>query len=91
MLENTKSVNRIAEGHGTHVVGSMVGSVKGTQGDGGSVGEFSGMAPEAKLVFFDLLAGPGGDGLDVPDALEEDYFNWAYQHGALLICLGFRV
>jgi len=86
MLESPKGLNRLTDGHGTHVVGSMVGSVKGTQGAEESIGEFSGMAPAAKIVFFDLLAGPRGDGLNVPDALEDDYFKWAYSHGTLFVC-----
>ena len=64
-------------GHGTHVVGSIVGS----HANGGVSQEYSGMAPNAKVAFFDLMAGPGDSGLDVPEALEEDYFNWAYGVG----------
>lgn len=71
-----------AGGHGTHVVGSMLGAMSGASPDS-DVAKYSGMAPAAKLVFFDLMAGTGGDGLDVPDALEEDYFKWAYGHGEL--------
>jgi hypothetical protein len=50
--------------------------------------EYSGMAPEAKLLFFDLMAGGEDGSLEVPDALEADYFSWAYDAGMrLFLCV----
>ena len=67
-------------GHGTHVVGSIVGSVDAAFKPGDEISQHSGMAPSAKVAFFDLES--GGQGLDVPDDLGEDYFRWAYEAGA---------
>ena len=67
-------------GHGTHVVGSIVGSVDSSFTTGDDVSEHAGMAPAAKIAFFDL--DDAGKGLDIPDDLVEDYYEWAYQAGA---------
>ena len=66
-------------GHGTHVVGSIAGSLDSSFSPGQDVPEHGGMAPAAKIAFFDLDAGMG---LDIPDDLVEDYYGWAYKAGA---------
>ena len=60
-------------GHGTHVAGSVLGN--------GSLssGQYSGMAPEAELVF--QAIGNGGDYIYPPDDLN-DLFQEAYSLGA---------
>ena len=84
-------------GHGTHVVGSILGRMAaGRPGDasvaaaaaaaasgGDWAGDYGGMAPEARVAFFDL-EGPGG-GLDVPDDLEGDYLAWFHANGARVV------
>ena len=67
-------------GHGTHVAASIAGAVDPAFQAGGDVVEHGGMAPAAKLAFFDLEKGDSG--LDVPDDLEVEYYQWAYDLGA---------
>jgi len=66
-------------GHGTHVVGSIAGSLDSSFSPGDDVPEHSGMAPAAKIAFFDLDSGLG---LDIPDDLVQDYYGWAHSAGA---------
>ena len=54
----TASLHRIA---GTHVAGTVLGENLGSMGAVGN----NGMAPKAKLAFFDLSVGSGG--LNVPN------------------------
>jgi hypothetical protein len=57
--------------HGTHVAGSIMGHKEGT-----AVGsEENGIAPHAKLSFYDIVLTSGN--FKVPDSLGNDYFNWA--------------
>jgi subtilisin family serine protease len=73
------------EGHGTHVAGTLAGSVLAASGGGrtGSVTtgteEFHGVAPLAKLTFTDLAA--SGEGIMLPASLE-NIFNTAASDGA---------
>ena len=67
-------------GHGTHVVGSIAGSVDASFAPKGDVGEHGGMAPSAKVAFFDLEK--TGGGIDIPDDIQQDYYKWAYDAGA---------
>ena len=67
-------------GHGTHVVGSIVGSVDPSLAPAADVAEHGGMAPAAKVAFFDLER--TGGHFDIPDDIEEDYYRWAYEAGA---------
>ena len=67
-------------GHGTHVVGSIAGSVDASFAPTGDVGEHGGMAPAAKVAFFDLEK--TGGGIDIPDDIQQDYYKWAYDAGA---------
>jgi hypothetical protein len=67
-------------GHGTHVVGSIAGAVDASFTPGGDVTDHGGMAPAAKIAFFDL--DNAGQGLDIPDDLVTDYYKWAYDAGA---------
>ena len=45
-------------GHGTHVVGSILGSLPAGPDAAPAVADFSGMAPAARLAFFDIQARP---------------------------------
>lgn len=67
-----------ASGHGTHVCGSVAGNSTGKSGLLGSEG---GMAPSARIAFFDV--GEGGKRfLSVPSDLDHDMFEWLYVAGA---------
>ncbi len=59
-------------GHGTHVVGSILGSAVPTSFPGFENGtrRYNGMAPDAKVVFFDIQNEAEGR-LTIPDSLEE--------------------
>lgn len=67
-------------GHGSHVVGSALGSpVSGSS----EARAFSGTAPGARLVFTDLhTPESGGDYLYVPDPLDSTVLQWSYDCGA---------
>ena len=65
------------EDHGTHVSGSVAGKTP----QGGKLGAYDGMAPEAKLAFFDI-GRPGERGLRVPNDLATSFFPLAYGVGA---------
>lgn len=63
--------------HGTHVVGTATGS-----GSNASAA-FSGGAPDARLVFIDLLPASNTDGfLNVPDDLDSTLLQWSSDVGA---------
>jgi hypothetical protein len=74
-----------ATGHGSHVCGSLAGNPRsGLPREGAGVWEdpaaYSGMAPEARLLFSDL--GPDdGEGLLSPQSMKH-YFDYAYDRGA---------
>ena len=74
-----------ATGHGSHVCGSLAGSPRsGLPREGAGVWEdpatYSGMAPEARVLFSDL--GPDdGEGLLSPQSMKH-YFDYAYDRGA---------
>ncbi len=60
-------------GHGTHVVGTIVGS--------GASWAYPGIAPDAKVAFQDLGVGPTSE-LMLPSDLSQYYFPTAYNYGA---------
>jgi len=64
--------------HGTHVSGSVAGNASA---NGGSLNDYNGMAPAAKLAFFDI-GEPGARGLRVPNDLARNMFPLAYTAGA---------
>ena len=66
-----------ARDHGTHVSGSVAGNAL----QGGTLGEYDGMAPKAKLAFFDI-GQAGARGLSVPNDLARNMFPIAYTAGA---------
>ena len=68
--------NPIQQGHGTHVAGSIAGYP--VNGYATSNGEFSGIAPQARIAFFDV-ADATTEVLKVPDDVGRDMFSWAYQ------------
>ncbi|KAG9390820.1 Peptidase S8, subtilisin-related [Carpediemonas membranifera] len=68
-------------GHGSHVVGSILGSPSDST-DPGVI--YQGMAPGAKAYFIDLGAG-SGSGLTLPSNLFLDYFDPAYSKGATVM------
>ena len=53
-----------SDGHGTHVAGTALGQ---SESDGSLYETYEGMAPQAKVAFFDIGL-PSGD-LTVPDDL----------------------
>lgn len=65
-----------AGGHGTHVAGTLLGS--GT----GDAALFDGVAPDARLAFYDLLPDCADCGLAVPLELDETLLRWAFDAGA---------
>jgi PGF-pre-PGF domain-containing protein len=68
-----KNLADIISGHGTHIVGSVLG-------DGScSNGRFKGMAPQAELIF--QAAGNNIDNIIVPNDLNDLFFQ-AYDNGA---------
>ncbi|SPQ95632.1 subtilisin [Plasmodiophora brassicae] len=66
-----------AEGHGTHVAGTIGGSppTPGTTYD-----PYVGMAPNSKIAFFDI--GHSDGTLTIPDDLTSPFLGWAYVAGA---------
>jgi len=65
-----------AGGHGTHVAGTLLGA--GT----GAAALFDGVAPAARLAFYDLLPDCERCGLAVPLELDETLLRWSYDAGA---------
>lgn len=65
-------------GHGTHVVGSIVGKAVGPNAN--TIGAWNGMAQEAKVYFQDI--GETGGGLNVPADLNTGLFPSVYAAGA---------
>lgn len=65
------------EGHGTHVAGTVAGWSRGANNAS------DGMAPRAKLHFLDLKD-TDESGFNVPDALEDDMLQPAFDDGARL-------
>lgn len=64
-------------GHGTHVAGTAAGA--GT----GAAREYSGGAPDARIVFIDLLpAGSSTGFLEVPVQLDTTLLQWSHDLGA---------
>jgi Subtilase family len=63
-------------GHGSHVAGSVAGNNPGDA-------SYRGMAPMAKLAFFDIMAFKAEEGdLSVPSDLSKYIFNSSYKAGA---------
>mmetsp|Transcript_15712 Transcript_15712/g.24416 ORF Transcript_15712/g.24416 Transcript_15712/m.24416 type:complete len:1706 (+) Transcript_15712:222-5339(+) len=72
-----------AYGHGTHVVGSIAGDAMSNNDQEMAFAEdFNGAAPLAKLAFDDVS--DDGQGLYIPDALDEQMFPHSYNAGARL-------
>lgn len=63
-------------GHGTHVAGTLLG--RGT----GDASLFNGVAPDARLAFYDLLPDCARCGLAVPLELDETLLRWSFEAGA---------
>jgi subtilisin family serine protease len=66
------------DGHGTHVGGSLVGSVENADSP---LREWGGMAPQAKVAFYDFKRS-GQDDLLVPLSVYKPYLSHAYSLGA---------
>lgn len=69
-------------GHGTHVAGTVAGSVVDGGGGGGGDAVYDGAAPDAKLAFLDMTSS-GDGGLAVPDSAA-DLYSPSYAAGARL-------
>lgn len=67
-------------GHGTHTASTACGAPSSDPANSPVHTEFQGVAPGAKLAFYDLS---NGVGLVVPGNLPQHYFRWAYAAGAL--------
>lgn len=61
-------------GHGTHVAGSVAGAAR----IDGPLSEYNGMAPAAKLAFYDIMKS-NSDILEVPEDLKGVYYVDAYE------------
>ena len=72
-LENKRDA---VDGHGSHVVGTFVGSAN----KGGLPGKYDGIAKDARIVFTDL--GDQYGDLFPPFDLSEGYFKKPYEYGA---------
>ena len=71
----------VVGGHGSHVAGSIAGSV--LDGVFDSNKDFNGMAPAAKLAVIDIMDNRGG--LKIPDNLYHDYFGKVYAGGVRIM------
>jgi len=63
-------------GHGSHVVGSLTGEASPLFADSERGAQFNGMAPKAKIAFFDY---DKKHDFSVPDNLYRDYYEIAFQ------------
>lgn len=72
-----------SDGHGSHVSGSLAGFCPASlDSASSSVNAYKGMAPGAKLAFFDIGMNVAQQWLDVPEDLSKDLFPAAYAAGA---------
>lgn len=71
-----------ADGHGTHVAGSISGESESARGANGNFGpaDFDGTAPGARLAFIDIEYQTSG--LVVPYPYDTELFSYAYDVGA---------
>ncbi|KAF0978698.1 hypothetical protein FDP41_002518 [Naegleria fowleri] len=70
-------------GHGTHVVGSVCGSIQNLtfNSNANPINEYHGMAPNARVYFTDIQK-TGNPQLLIPASYENDIFKPAYNSGA---------
>ena len=71
------------DGHGTHVCGTAAGhpaSAGSVSASGLRAEQFSGVAPDARLVFIDVQTGSGG--LVIPSPYDTNLLQYAYNAGA---------
>lgn len=80
-LDYSGSQNDEISGHGTHVAGTLVGSIIPSDSYSMSDNKYHGMAPDAKLSVFDIGVAVSGD-LSVPDDLGADMFPPLHFSGA---------
>jgi len=87
VLYNASSDSQdVSYGHGSHVVGSLLGCAlyEADKNIEMKASEFNGMAPKAKIAFWDKMASHGG--FSVPDDLIKAYYSPAYENaGARLM------
>lgn len=67
-------------GHGTHVAGSIAGSVLQSSTNYNKLSQYNGISPDAKLFFTDLH-NPNEQGLLIPRDLYDDLFTQPYENG----------
>eukprot|EP00164_Ancoracysta_twista_P000510 GFYU01000680.1.p1 GENE.GFYU01000680.1~~GFYU01000680.1.p1 ORF type:complete len:1032 (+),score=235.00 GFYU01000680.1:179-3274(+) len=65
------------EGHGTHVAGTIAGDCLLDD----EVAQYNGVAPKARIAFYDVQTYQYTD-FEIPDDLEHDYYPVNYKHGA---------
>jgi subtilisin family serine protease len=63
-------------GHGTHVVGSIIGEKLGSRSDAAT-----GVAPGARVAFLDLSRQADGSDVNTPENLMDNYFMLSYNMG----------
>ena len=71
-------------GHGSHTSGSVAGALP-PGGEESTLFPFRGLAPKAKLAFFDVSDesnAQAGGGFKIPDDVQNDLLKWAYEAGA---------
>lgn len=81
-LNYSGSGGDLPDGHGSHVAGSVAGNCIGNP-DKADMKDFNGMAPGAKIAFFDIMDDTT-DKLYVPSDLAKVMFRSAYSGGARL-------
>ncbi|KAF0976730.1 hypothetical protein FDP41_004025 [Naegleria fowleri] len=72
------------DGHGTHVSGSIAGSILSTASNAQDMSKYNGAAPGAKLFFTDILR-TGGNQLLIPPDLYNNLFKIPYQRAGVRI------
>ncbi|KAL6772119.1 hypothetical protein ACKKBG_A28990 [Auxenochlorella protothecoides x Auxenochlorella symbiontica] len=71
-----------ANGHGTHVMGTLLGSTTGASVSRSTDAAYIGMAPDAKLAFIDLAE--GSQSIYTPADIQNQYFAYTTAVGAML-------
>ncbi|KAG2388512.1 hypothetical protein C9374_000676 [Naegleria lovaniensis] len=72
------------DGHGTHVSGSIAGSIMSTHNNAQDMLKYNGAAPGAKLFFTDIMK-TGGNQLLIPPDLYNNLFKIPYQRAGVRI------
>ena len=71
----------VSQGHGSHVCGSIAGYCEPSENQASNQNKYRGMAPKAKLAFFDIMKSDTSGDLYIPASMSE-LFHPAYYAGA---------